>query len=96
MNWMKARLIGCGVLLGTAGVKILSSDDAKKVYTHVTAAVMRGYDCVAKTYTAVRENCLDISEDTKNINDRRYAEKEERMIEDARALLEEKEDCGKN
>ena len=43
-----------------------------------------------------RENCLDISEDAKNINDRRYAEKEERMIEDARALLEEKEDCGKN
>ncbi|MBQ6532788.1 MAG: hypothetical protein IJI33_07270 [Solobacterium sp.] len=96
MNWMKARLIGCGILLGTAGVKILSSEDAKKVYTHVTAAVMRGYDCVAKTYTTVRENCLDISEDAKNINDRRYAEKEERMIEDARALLEEKEDSGKN
>ena len=96
MNWMKARLIGCGILLGTAGVKILSSEDAKKVYPHVTAAVMRGYDCVAKTYTTVRENCLDISEDAKNINDRRYAEKEERMIEDARALLEEKEDSGKN
>ena len=96
MNWMKARLIGCGILLGTAGVKILSSEDAKKVYTHVTAAVMRSYDCVAKTYTTVRENCLDISEDAKNINDRRYAEKEERMIGDARALLEEKEDSGKN
>ncbi|MBR2829800.1 MAG: hypothetical protein IKE68_04555 [Solobacterium sp.] len=96
MNWMKARLIGCGVLLGTAGVKILSSDDAKKVYTHVTAAVMRGYDCVAKTYTTVKENCLDISEDAKNINDKRYAEKEAQLIEDARALLEEKEESKKN
>ena len=30
-----------GVLFGTAGVKVLSSKDAKKVYTHVTAAALR-------------------------------------------------------
>ena len=29
------------MLFGTAGVKILSSKDAKKCYTHTTAAVMR-------------------------------------------------------
>ena len=30
-----------GVLFGTAGLKILGSDDAKKVYTNCTAAGMR-------------------------------------------------------
>ena len=28
-----------GVLFGSAGVKLLASKDAKKVYTHITAAV---------------------------------------------------------
>ena len=34
MNFLSARLVGYGVLLGTVGVKILTSDDAKKLYTH--------------------------------------------------------------
>ena len=38
-----------GVLFGTAGISILKSKDAKKVYTHCTAAVMRGLDSMAKT-----------------------------------------------
>ena len=29
MNFLSARLVGYGVLLGTVGVKILTSDDAK-------------------------------------------------------------------
>lgn len=37
-----------GVLFGTAGLKILGSDDAKKVYTNCTAAGMRAKDCVMK------------------------------------------------
>lgn len=48
MNLLSARLVGYGVLLGTVGVKILTSDDAKKLYTHCTAAAMRGVDEVAK------------------------------------------------
>ena len=35
-----------GLLFGTAGLKILSSRDAKKVYVHTTAAVLRAKDCV--------------------------------------------------
>ena len=31
-------LFAAGVLFGTAGIKVLSSKDAKKVYTHTTAA----------------------------------------------------------
>jgi len=42
------KKIGCfvgGVVFGTAGVKLLSSKDAKKVYTNCTAAVLRAKDC---------------------------------------------------
>lgn len=38
MKWGKLGLFAAGVLFGTAGIKILSSKDAKKVYTHTTAA----------------------------------------------------------
>lgn len=88
MSWLKARMLGYGVLLGTAGVKILTSDDAKKVYTHCTAAVMRGVDEVAKVYTELKENCGDISADAKAINEKRAEEKEAKLIADAKALLE--------
>ena len=40
----KAGIFAGGVLFGTAGVKILASDDAKKVYTNCTAAVLRAKD----------------------------------------------------
>ena len=39
-------LFAAGVLFGTAGLKILGSKDAKKVYSHTTAAVLRAKDCV--------------------------------------------------
>ena len=38
-------LFAAGVLFGTAGLKILGSKDAKKVYAHTTAAVLRAKDC---------------------------------------------------
>ncbi len=88
MNLVSAKLVGYGVLLGTAGVKILTSDDAKKVYTHCTAAVMRGVDEVAKVYTTLKENCGDIGADAKEINEKRAAEKEAKLIADAKAVLE--------
>lgn len=87
MNFLNARLVGYGVLLGTAGIKILTSDDAKKVYTHCTAAVMRGVDEVAKVYTTLKENCEDISADAKAINEKRAEEKEAKLIADAKAVL---------
>ena len=37
----KSGIFAAGVLFGTAGVKILASEDAKKVYTNCTAAVLR-------------------------------------------------------
>lgn len=81
-------LVG-GFLLGTAGVKILSSKDAKKVYTHITAAVLRGKDEVMKTATTIKENCEDIKADADDINEKRREEDRQKEIEDAKALLEE-------
>ena len=72
----KFGLFAAGVLFGTAGIKMLSSKDAKKVYTHTTAAVLRAKDSVMETVTTVRENAEDIYADAKAINDRRAAEAE--------------------
>ena len=65
-----------GVLFGTAGIKILSSKDAKKAYTHCTAAVLRAKENVMKTATLVQENAEDILAEAKQINEKRAAEKE--------------------
>lgn len=55
-----AKMFGCGVLFGTAGIKILRSRDAKTLYTHVTAAVLRAKDCVMQTADDIRCDCEDI------------------------------------
>lgn len=67
----KVGLFAGGVLFGTAGVKVLSSKDAKKVYTNCTAAVLRAKDCVMKTVTTVQENAEDILAEANQINEKR-------------------------
>lgn len=79
----KFGLFAAGVLFGTAGIKLLSSKDAKRVYTHTTAAVLRAKDSVMTTVTAVRENAGDILADAKQINEARAAKEAEAVVEDA-------------
>ena len=79
----KIGLFAGGVLFGTAGVKVLSSKDAKKVYTNCTAAALRAKDCVMKTATTVQENAEDILAEAQQINERRAAEEAEAVKEDA-------------
>lgn len=79
----KFGLFAAGVLLGTAGIKVLSSKDAKKVYTHTTAAVLRAKDSVMETVTTVRENAEDIYADAKAINQQRAQQEGDAVIEDA-------------
>lgn len=79
----KFGLFAAGVLFGTAGIKVLSSKDAKKVYTHTTAAVLRAKDSVMETVTTVRENAEDIYADAKAINQQRAQQEADAMIEDA-------------
>lgn len=76
-------LFAAGVLFGTAGIKVLSSKDAKKVYTHTTAAVLRAKDIVMETVTTVRENAEDIYADAKAINQQRAQQEADAVIEDA-------------
>ena len=85
MDIKKIALFAAGTLFGSAGFKLLSSKDAKKVYTHTTAAVLRAKDSVMETVTAVRENAEDIYADAKAINDHRAAEAEAETIEDTSA-----------
>ena len=85
MRFGKLALFAGGVLLGSAGVKILTSIDAKKAYTHATAAVLRGKDYVMKTYETAKENCSDILADAKAINEAREAKE---VIEDAAETAE--------
>lgn len=45
----KIGLFVAGVLFGTAGIKLLSSRDARKAYAHTTAAALRAKEDVMKT-----------------------------------------------
>ena len=51
INWKKVGLFASGTLFGTAGIKALASDDAKKLYTNCTAAVLRAKETVMNTVT---------------------------------------------
>lgn len=78
----KTGIFAAGVLFGTAGVKLLSSKDAKKVYTSCTAAVLRAKDFVMKTAVTVQENAEDIYAEAQQINENRAAAQAEDVYED--------------
>ena len=91
-GWKKLAAFAGGVLFGTAGISILKSQDAKKAYTHCTAAILRGRDAVMKTGTSLRENCSDIYQDASDINEQRYADADEKKLEEAKAMVESYQD----
>ena len=77
-GWSKLGLFVGGVLFGTAGIKILSSKDAKKVYTHTTAAVLRAKDTVMTTVT-------------NELNEKRVEEAAPEVVEDSAETAEAEE-----
>ena len=81
----KLGLFAAGVLFGTAGIKLLGSKDAKKVYAHTTAAALRAKEGVMKTVTAVREGAEDVYAEAKTINERRAEAEAAAVVEDASA-----------
>ena len=81
-NGKHTGIFAAGVLFGTAGVKVLGSKDAKKVYTNCTAAALRAKDCVMKTATTIQENAEDIYAEAQQINEERAAAEEAENIED--------------
>ena len=83
MDWTKAAIFAGGTLLGSAGFKLLASQDARKVYTHAAAAALRCRDSVMTTVTQVQEAAGDILADAKEINETRAQVAE--TVEDASA-----------
>ena len=73
IDWKKTGMFAAGVRFGTAGIKVLSSKDAKKVYTNCTAAALRARDCVMKTAAVIQENAEDIYAEAQQINEERAA-----------------------
>ena len=93
IDGVKTGIFAAGVLFGTAGIKILASDDAKKLYTNCTAAVLRAKKCVMNTATTIQENVDDIYQGAKQINADREAE-EDVVVEDIPAeTAEETAEC---
>ena len=86
------RWLGAGILLGSYGIRILTSKDAKKAYTQGTAAVLRMKDEVLKDVSLIRENCGDIAAEARELNEKRQAEYEAQQIEDAKAILSSAEE----
>ena len=91
INWKKVGLFASGTLFGTAGIKALASDDAKKLYTNCTAAVLRAKETVMNTVTTVQENAGDIYADAQQINEDRKAAEEPFEDEAAESETEFKE-----
>ena len=85
--YQKLALFAGGALFGSAGVKLLSSRDAKRAYTHMTAAALRMKDSVMTTVTTVQENAADILAEAQDINAARAAQEAEK-VEDTSAPAE--------
>lgn len=85
----KTGIFAAGILSGTVGIKLLSSNDAKKAYTHCTAAVLRAKECVMKTVTTIQENAEDIYAEAQQINEKRAGQEVE--FEDMSEVVEMEE-----
>lgn len=86
LNAKNISLFASGLAVGTAGLKVLASKDARKVYASCVAAGLRVRDCVMDTVTKVQENAEDILAEAKQINEDRAAE------DDAKEIREETEE----
>ncbi len=88
MDWKKVLLFAGGALFGSAGVRALTSKDAKKVYTQCTAAGLRVKEYVMDTAQCVQENAEDILAEAKEINREREAAEEECVFADEAVVSE--------
>lgn len=82
MKFKGIGLFALGTLFGLEGIKLLSSGDAKKAYTRCTAGVLRVKDSVVTQVTTLQENCEDIYEEAKAINEDRAKQNKEMEITD--------------
>lgn len=81
MNMNGWKIFAVGALFGLEGIKLLSSSDAKKVYTSCTAGVLRMKDALLDQVATLQENCIDIYEEAKAINEERAAKERKKEIQ---------------
>ena len=74
LDFKKIGIFAGGVLFGTAGIKILASQDAEKFYVNCVAAGLRAKECVMTTAASVQENADDILAEAQEINRQRAEE----------------------
>ena len=75
-----ANLFAAGLALGTVGLKMLTSKDAKKVYANVVAAGLRAKESVMQNAEKVQASSGSILADAQEINENRR--KEEALFEE--------------
>ena len=84
MSIVKGENLGifaAGVLFGTAGLKILSTKEAKNVYVKCAAAGLRGKDYIVETATVLQENAEDIIAEAKKMNEEKEKAQEQQEDE---------------
>ena len=82
INWKNVGVFMSGVLFGTAGIKALTTKDAKKTYVKATAAALRARDSVMETVDLVQENAGDIYAQALELNEGRARQESEEVYED--------------
>ena len=55
INWKKVGLFASGTLFGTAGIKVLASDDAKSLYKLYSSRFKSKRDCYEYSYNCSGE-----------------------------------------
>ena len=85
----KIAIFVYGALFGSAGLKILASKDARKLYTHLTAAGLRYKQELMRNVDEVQAACSDILADARQINAEREAAEAAAFVEDAARPQEE-------
>jgi hypothetical protein len=65
-----------GFLFGTAGLALLGSRGAKKLYAHTTAGLMRAKDATLNWMSNLQANAGDVAAEAKAINQQKQEKKE--------------------
>ncbi len=87
--WGHVALFAGGTLFGSAGFDMLSSDTAKKGYTHVIAATLRAKDAVMTNAANTKETWNDMVSDAREINEEHAAKKAAKAKAKAEAEYED-------
>ena len=65
-------LLGAGVVIGSVGVKVLTSDSAKRLYVKAVAAGMRAKSACEDTLESARAEVDDIIAEANYLNETTY------------------------